>query len=220
MNALSFQDTYLIVWGCLALGINSILNAWLIHTSRGNSIQYVVLFRVVGSKILALPCIVFLNLNYAIIRENQFIQTIWISLILSLSCWLFNKIRTRTQSDIKNYGYLFHDSGYRGFNFYEIFSWIIYLLPYEFLFRGMLLPYQIANHNLIVAVLVNSGLYGLAHIQQGVREAIGAFIFGSLLCFVAIVTGNFWSAFLVHLAFALSNSFITRSNHQYGKVKI
>lgn len=207
-------------WVCIALVINSILNAWLIHSSRGNSIQYVVLSRVIGSKILALPCIMFLNVNYAIVQEEHFIQTIWISLILSLICWLFNTIRMRTPSDINNYGYLFHDSGYRGFNFYEIFSWVTYLLPYEFLLRGILLPYQIASYNLIVAVLVNSGLYALAHIQQGIREAVGAFIFGSMLCLVVIVTGNFWGAFLVHLALALSNSFITRSTHRHGAVNI
>lgn len=220
MNSINPQDSSIILWVLIALGVNSALNGWMIHSEKGRSFHYVVLFRVLGSIVLLIPCIFFLNLNYVIIKENQIIITTLIFLVLSLLCILFNATRKRSSKDKYNYEYLFHDSSNLNFSFYETISWIIYLLPYEFLLRGLLLPHYLIRYNLITAVLVNSGLYAFSHIQQGKREAIGAFIFGLILCLSTLISGNFWSAFLIHLVLALSNSFITRGNGQLNEIKI
>ncbi|HEY5690817.1 MAG TPA: CPBP family intramembrane glutamic endopeptidase [Cyclobacteriaceae bacterium] len=220
MNSINPQYSSLILWVFIALGVNSALNGWMIHSEKGRYFHYVVLFRVLGSITLMIPCIFFLNLNYVIIKENQIIITIFISLVLSLLCIFFNARRKRSSKDRNNYAYLFHDSSNLNFSFYEIITWIIYLLPYELLLRGLLLPHYLIRYNLIIAVLVNSGLYAFSHIQQGKREATGAFIFGLILCLLTLISGNFWSAFLIHLVLALSNSFITRGNGQLNEIKI
>jgi membrane protease YdiL (CAAX protease family) len=85
----------------------------------------------------------------------------------------------------------------------------VYLLPYEFLFRGLLLPYSLQRWDFLTAFLVNTLIYTAAHWQQGKREITGAFFMGWITCYVTYFTGNFWSAFVVHLALALSNSYIT-----------
>lgn len=85
--------------------------------------------------------------------------------------------------------------------------WILYLLGYEFLFRGMLFFSTLSAYGFWPAVLSNSILYGLVHIPKGKVEVGGAFVFGVALCLGCYYTGGFWFAFFMHSFQAIFNEF-------------
>lgn len=90
-----------------------------------------------------------------------------------------------------------------------IFGWTIYLLGYEFLFRGLLLFSVYHSFGLFVSLVVNTIIYSLVHFYKGKSEMLGAIPFGVLLCSLAFLTNSIILPFLVHLSLALSTDFFT-----------
>ena len=91
---------------------------------------------------------------------------------------------------------------------YYIFGWAIYLLGYEFLFRGVLFFAGINFMPLWLNIAINCILYAVAHLPKGRLEIIASLPFGVVLCLVSYYTGSFWAAWLIHLTLALSNSMV------------
>ena len=92
-------------------------------------------------------------------------------------------------------------------------GWIIYLLAYEFLFRGFLLFVCIQSFGIWPAIIINIIVYSLAHVPQGSNEAVGAIPFGLVLCVVVVLSGNIWPAFLLHTVLAVSNEWLSIRNN-------
>jgi membrane protease YdiL (CAAX protease family) len=89
----------------------------------------------------------------------------------------------------------------------NIAAWSIYLLGYEFYFRGLLFFPLVETIGVWPAIAVNIGMYSATHIPKSMQEAIGAIFLSVVLCILTLQTGHIWIAFWVHLAMALSNSF-------------
>lgn len=206
-------------WICLTFLINSALNGWLIRTPWIKSFYSVFQGRAAGSLILLTPCIVFFDSSHLSFRAEAIYYSVLMSLTLSIASWRFNKERKRPARESRNHAYLLN--GAPGVTFYllEVVSWIFYLIPYEYLMRGLLMTYLLTKFNTVTSIMLNCSLYALFHVQQGLRETQGAFLFGLLLCGVTVITGNFWSAFVIHLMFALSNSFIVMRNSEWVFIK-
>ncbi len=92
-------------------------------------------------------------------------------------------------------------------------SWLAFLIGYEALFRGFLLHASLDIMAPAPAIALNCALYAFAHFYKGPGETYGAFFIGILLCYVTIVTGNFWSAVILHSVMALSNEWFSLSAH-------
>lgn len=88
-------------------------------------------------------------------------------------------------------------------------TWVLYLLAYEFMFRGWLLFTCTDAMGLELAIVVNVSLYALVHIPKGLKEAVGAIPLGLLLCWLTLQTGTIWIAFFVHCILALSNEWFS-----------
>lgn len=87
-----------------------------------------------------------------------------------------------------------------------LFGWFIYLLGYEFLFRGFLFLILIEPLGLWQAMAINVTLYSATHIPKGLDETIGAIPLGIVLCILTAISGNIWIAFVVHVIMAWTNS--------------
>lgn len=87
-------------------------------------------------------------------------------------------------------------------------AWAIYLLGYEFFFRGVLLFPLVDAIGVWPAIAINIGLYSATHIPKGLSETIGAIPFAIVLCILTLLTGTIWIAFIVHLALAWTNSLV------------
>jgi membrane protease YdiL (CAAX protease family) len=84
-------------------------------------------------------------------------------------------------------------------------SWALYLLAYEWLFRGYLLFHCVESWGLVAAIAINITIYAAAHLPKGLFETIGALPLGVVFCLIAIYTGAFWSVFILHFVMAFSN---------------
>ena len=95
----------------------------------------------------------------------------------------------------------------------NLLSWGLYLLGYEFLFRGVLFLGLIPFTGLYTAIGINTALYALAHIYKGKKETIGSIPLGIVLCYFTWKTGTIWTAFAIHWIMA-GNNFIW--SHYYN----
>ena len=87
-------------------------------------------------------------------------------------------------------------------------SWVVYLVPYEFVLRGFFLMYCSSIMPDVWAISLNVALYALAHLPKNFRETVLSVPFGVLLCLITLHTGNIWAAVAVHLALALTNDYL------------
>ena len=93
------------------------------------------------------------------------------------------------------------------------FSWVLFLIGYEFLFRGFLLHSSLKVMAPWAAIALNCMLYSMAHFYKGRTEIIGAIPVGFVLCILTMITGNIWSAVGIHSVMALSSEwFSIRAN--------
>ena len=95
----------------------------------------------------------------------------------------------------------------------NLFSWIIYLLGYEIMFRGLLLFPLVKEIGLWPAIAVNIGIYSSTHILKGLDEAIGAIPLSIVFCLLSVYSGSIWIAFLAHIAIAWTNSIMALKHH-------
>ncbi len=87
----------------------------------------------------------------------------------------------------------------------SVSGWLLYILGYEFLFRGILWFACYAAFGFWIAFAINIILYASAHLDQGRFMTVGAIPFGALLCFITFLTGSFLFAFLIHSWLAVNN---------------
>lgn len=87
----------------------------------------------------------------------------------------------------------------------NILSWGLYLLGYEFLFRGILFLGLLPFTGLYPAVFINTLLYALAHLYKGKKETLGSIPLGIILCLITAKTETIWTAFAVHWIMATNN---------------
>ncbi len=86
----------------------------------------------------------------------------------------------------------------------SITGWLIYILGYELLFRGILWLVCYMAFGFLAALLINIVLYAAVHLDQGMEMSLGAIPFGILLCLITLLTGSFLFAFLIHGWLAVS----------------
>ena len=87
----------------------------------------------------------------------------------------------------------------------NIASWGVYLLGYEFLFRGIFFLGLIPFTGLYPAIAINTVLYALAHLYKGKKETLGSIPLGIILCLITAQTETIWTAFAVHWIMATNN---------------
>jgi membrane protease YdiL (CAAX protease family) len=86
-------------------------------------------------------------------------------------------------------------------------NWSMYLLAYEFLFRGILLFLLVPVIGVWPAIIINTSLYSATHIPKGAKETISAIPFGIALCFITLDTGSIFVAFVAHVLLSQLNDY-------------
>ena len=76
---------------------------------------------------------------------------------------------------------------------------IMFLLSYEFFFRGILFFSLLEFNGLLLAIVITTLLYVLIHIFDSKQEILGAIPFGIVLCLFSYFTNSIWIAFIIHL---------------------
>ena len=101
----------------------------------------------------------------------------------------------------------------RGMILISSVSWVLFLIGYEFLFRGFVLHASLELMGPVPAIALNCAIYAFAHFYKGPGEAFGAIPVGILLCYLTLITGNIWCAVILHSVMALSNEWFSLKAH-------
>jgi membrane protease YdiL (CAAX protease family) len=163
-------------------------------------------------------CLIFLK-GYSLkdygltwIRETTLFSVVWIT-GLSLLVFLLSYYSAGKPENLAQYPQIRAKIWTRDTVLVNAFSWALYLLGYEFMFRGILL-FPVADHiGIWPAIALNTALYSATHIPKGFTEALGAIPLGLVLCLLTLASGTIWIAFFVHLTMALTNSFASLKFH-------
>ncbi len=83
-------------------------------------------------------------------------------------------------------------------------TWILFILGYEFLLRGLLFFSCLRAFGFFAALLINTAVYALFHLHKGLQEMAGSLVFGVIICTAVYFSGNIWPAAGAHIVLALS----------------
>jgi membrane protease YdiL (CAAX protease family) len=144
---------------------------------------------------------------------------IW-TIIISTIIITINYFNSQTPENLEIYPQIRTKDWSMGLLLLSALSWIVYLLSFEFLFRGFLFFASVRLIGLWPAIIVNTAIYSLVHLPKGFKETIGAIPFGILLCFVTFKTGSIWIAVVTHIVMALSNEWLSLKAHPRIFIKI
>jgi membrane protease YdiL (CAAX protease family) len=150
--------------------------------------------------------------DYGVLLINISESIYWI-LGISLIVILLNSFAAKKPDSLSMYPQIRIKHWTAGTAIISSAGWILYLLGYEFMFRGLLLFTFIPIIGVWPAIVLNITFYVLVHIPKGVRESIGCIPLGLILCVLTIKTGTIWVAFFTHVALALSNQFFSIKYH-------
>jgi membrane protease YdiL (CAAX protease family) len=172
-----------------------------------NTVLAVVWQRLIGCVLLLVPSLLYFSFEPLIVTEGTTGKSIMFIIVFSCLAVIVNGLRKRTAKDVQAYPHMRVAHWTTQITIINALSWMLYLLPYEYVFRGTLLNASLSSMEVWTAFVFNGAMYALAHAPQGPRETIVSFPFGILLSFISMTTGNFWSAYFIHVALALSNDY-------------
>ena len=188
-----------------------------LFTSTKSSFYWIQLTRIVAFACMALIPIAYIHLMeiefWTVIYTWTFTDTKY-TLILALILIPLGAFNAKGKSHLAQYPQV-RMTQWNAFEYLSnIASWGLYLLGYEFLFRGILFLGLIPFTGLYPAVVINTALYALAHLHKGKKETLGSIPLGIVFCLITVQTNTIWTAFAVHWIMA-SNNFIW--SHYYSK---
>lgn len=132
----------------------------------------------------------FLINSFEIPNLNILLLLLGVVFISALLAFTLVKKNLKNKAEISQYS---HNQGW----IYFIIR-IVFLISYEFFFRGVLLFYFMEINGLILAIIISTLLYVLIHIFDSKAEILGAIPFGIVLCLFSYFTNNIWAAFIIH----------------------
>jgi membrane protease YdiL (CAAX protease family) len=96
---------------------------------------------------------------------------------------------------------------------FDILGWSLYLLAYEFLFRGILLFESYEHFGLLPAVVINIAIYSAIHMVNGKEQALGSILFGAVACYLTLSMGTILIPIFMHIALSgFSDYFSVKMN--------
>jgi membrane protease YdiL (CAAX protease family) len=147
-------------------------------------------------------------------------ETYFWTIILSAAVVAINYFNSQTPANREMYPQIRREVWSLPLVILSTLSWIIYLLSYEFLFRGFLFFASINLLGLWPAIMINTAIYSLVHLPKGIKETFGAIPFGILLCYLTFRTGSIWVAVFTHVSMAVSNEWLSIRAHPDMFIKI
>lgn len=102
-------------------------------------------------------------------------------------------------------------------------GWIVYLIGYEFLFRGILLFENYNSFGFWPAIAVNVAIYSAIHMVNGKAQTFGALIFGGVASYLTLTCGTLLIPIIMHVSLSLVSDYFSirfNENLSFTKKKI
>lgn len=178
--------------------------AWFI----GNKLTGTVLF---GLAVPAVMVLLFPEMSLAAsgfalpVDGTSWTLALVLTAVLASVSWIKNKRIHATGGDFGRYPEIEAEKWTWRTVMLDVLFWMLYLLAYEYMFRGVLLFTCAASLGFPVAVGLNVALYALAHVPKGAQEAFGALVLGYVLCVLTFASSSILFAWMIHCALAIAN---------------
>jgi membrane protease YdiL (CAAX protease family) len=99
-------------------------------------------------------------------------------------------------------------------------GWIIYLIGYEFLFRGILLFECYNSFGFWPAIAINVAIYSAIHLTYGKAQTFGSLLFGGVASYLSLSCGTLLIPIIMHVSLSLvSDYFSIRFNENLSFIK-
>ena len=155
--------------------------------------------------LLFIPDMSFYDYGLVFNQKTAFFSFFWI-LLLSIVVVPLAFFSAKKEKNLKNYPQIRANVWTKKTLFISLLGWFLYLLGYEFLFRGVLFFPLVSSLGVWPSIFINTALYSTTHIPKGLDETLGAIPLGFVLCVLTLYSGTIWIAFFVHLAMAWTNN--------------
>ena len=99
----------------------------------------------------------------------------------------------------------------------NILGWSVYLVAYEFLFRGILLFECYHALGFWPAVAINVSIYSAIHMVYGKDQTFGALVFGAVACYFALTRGTLLIPIFMHLSLSILSDLYSIRSLKYVK---
>jgi membrane protease YdiL (CAAX protease family) len=191
--SISFVAYFIVSMVYKKLGIHNLQSALMVN----NGLRLLNLKHVLG-------IILFGIIFYTILPELRFLVNV-IDIprlhVLSLFFMVLFLCAFVANASVKRQGLHTQISGYNFSNAWTYFIIrFVFLLCYEFFFRGVVLFQFLLYVPLFQAMLYSTILYVLIHCFDSRKEILGAIPFGMILCLFAYYTNSVWYVFFIHIA--------------------
>lgn len=188
-------------WGVIAVVNRSSLRETVIEVV----IRRILGFLLFGIIPLMIAFATELNLSFTSLAANDLLLFFGILVVFTPIIFMATNKIAKSKEHQQRYGEtLSHFATPALFNF-NSFLWILYLIGYEFLFRGVLLFGCAEAWGVVVATVINVVLYAIVHIPRGKFEVLGAIPLGVLFCVITFATNTFWTVVILHCLIAISH---------------
>lgn len=191
------------------------INDWIYHTFAYNtnrSVFHAVFFRLSGFTFFGLGTAFIFKIIYAAefdflsLQINHFYKLLpWI-ITLFLIAIIVPYINVKNGKP-SHYPQFKIPNWTKSYKFLSYITWVLYLAGYEFMFRGILLFGTVEEIGYYPAILLNVFIYAFVHIPKGMKEVLGCFILGPILCVVALEMHNIIIPTILHITVCLTNEF-------------
>ena len=84
-------------------------------------------------------------------------------------------------------------------------DWLVFMLGYELLFRGVLLHYGVLEWGLWPGIAIMTGLYVLAHLHKPSSETFVCLLVGPAFAYLTLETGTIWAVVILHTLIGITN---------------
>lgn len=166
----------------------------------------------VTAYMIAFPATTFAELGFNLNPNTSIITLVWIVGLGGVMMFLVWK-NARKPESLKYYPQIRAKNWTKSTMVMNIIAWVIYLLGYELLFRGILLFPLVEKIGLWPAIAINLVLYSGTHLTKGLKETVGSIPLCIIFCLVSVQVGNFWVAASVHIIMALTNELTSFKHH-------
>jgi len=126
---------------------------------------------------------------------------------------IFNFFMSKRKDNLKEFPQIRDPYWSVGLVIHNSISWIIYLIGYEMLFRGLMVFPLIPVMGFWPAAVIGTVMYSLSHYPKSLPEALGAIPFSLLLVYLAWESQSVWICVLIHACLAVSNSLFSFYHH-------
>jgi len=138
---------------------------------------------------------------------NDYNTSVWILLAVAVIIGSLSALKKISPANNSNHSLPF----YLPLSF--VFIRTLFLIVYEFFFRGIVLFIMAEDFGVAKAVIINLILYVLVHWFDK-KERYGSALMGIILCVVSIYYHSVWPAIIIHLSLALSHEITLLINNK------